>query len=222
MLVKGTPGGASMTPWNESPFDQGMAYPWKGDQPLPEPLLTDKKHGPLKLKTKDKSILSMCLNMLFAKWPSFCPYVIYQVMFVSYDYLKDFMAYPQMKPIMKVGNISQSTCVFPELEQELTHCGLVTPYGSRDLGQHWFRYWLVAWRHQAITWTNVDLSSLWSSDVHLRAISLEISQPSATKINLKIIFLWFYWNLPGANELTYCCHTLRPYGVTELVKHWLW
>ena len=21
----------------------------------------------------------------------------------------------------------------------LTHCGLVTPYGSRDLGQHWFR-----------------------------------------------------------------------------------
>ena len=24
----------------------------------------------------------------------------------------------------------------PEL---LTHCGLVTPYGDRDLGQHWFR-----------------------------------------------------------------------------------
>ena len=22
---------------------------------------------------------------------------------------------------------------------ELTHCGLVTPYGGRDLGQHWFR-----------------------------------------------------------------------------------
>ena len=21
---------------------------------------------------------------------------------------------------------------------ELTHCGLVTPYGSKDLGQHWF------------------------------------------------------------------------------------
>ena len=33
------------------------------------------------------------------------------------------------------------------------------------------------------------------------AISLEISQPSDTKINLKIIFLIFYWNLPGANEL---------------------
>ena len=28
-----------------------------------------------------------------------------------------------------------------------------------DLGQHWLAYWLVAWQHQAITWTNVDLSS---------------------------------------------------------------
>ena len=40
-----------------------------------------------------------------------------------------------------------------------------------------------------------------TSDVHLRAISLEISQPSVTKISFKIIFLRFYWNLPGANEL---------------------
>ena len=50
-------------------------------------------------------------------------------------------------------------------------------------------------------WTNVDLSSPRFGDVHLRAISLEISQPSITKISLKIIFLRFYWNLPGANEL---------------------
>ena len=88
-------------------------------------------------------------------------------------------------------------------QNELTHCGLVTPYGGRDLGQHWFRQWFVAWRHQAITWTNVDLSSQRSSDVHLREISLEISQPSVTKISLKIIFLRFYWNLPGTNELTH-------------------
>ena len=45
----------------------------------------------------------------------------------------------------------------------LTHCGLVMPYGDRDLGQHW--------RHQAITWTTVDLSSIRSSGIHLRAIS---------------------------------------------------
>ena len=87
----------------------------------------------------------------------------------------------------------------------LTHCGLVTPFGSRDLGQHWFRQWLVAWWHQAFTWTSVDLSSLRSSDVHLRAISCEISQPSVAKISLKIILLRFYWNPPGANELIVTC-----------------
>ena len=75
------------------------------------------------------------------------------------------------------------------LRVQLTHCGLVTPFGTRDLGQHWFSQWLVAWRHQAITWTNVDLSSLRSHDVNLMAISLEISLPSVTKIGLKIIFL---------------------------------
>ena len=38
----------------------------------------------------------------------------------------------------------------------------MTPYGDRKLGQHWIRLWFVAWRHQAITWTNVDLSSVRS------------------------------------------------------------
>ena len=94
----------------------------------------------------------------------------------------------------------------------LTHSGLMTPYGGRDLGQHWFGWWLVAWRHHVITWTNVDLSSLRSSDVHLRPISLEISQPSVTKISLKIIFLRFYWNLPGANELNSITHSLTHGG----------
>ena len=36
------------------------------------------------------------------------------------------------------------------------HCCLVTPYGDRDLGQHWLRLWLVTWRHQAIAWTRDD------------------------------------------------------------------
>ena len=56
------------------------------------------------------------------------------------------------------------------------------PYGNRDLGQHWFRYWLVAWRHQAITSTNVDWSSVKSSDIHIRAISQEMPQPSIFKL----------------------------------------
>ena len=52
-------------------------------------------------------------------------------------------------------------CCYPLSEQawnELTHCGLVTPYGDINLWQHWLRQWLAAWRHQAIAWTfNVDL-----------------------------------------------------------------
>ena len=58
-----------------------------------------------------------------------------------------------------------------------------------------------AWRHQAITWTNVDLSSVGSSDIHLRASSQEIPQPSMTEIIWKIKYLKFHLNFPGANEL---------------------
>ena len=58
------------------------------------------------------------------------------------------------------------------------------------------------WRHQAITWTNIDWSSVKSSDIHIRAISQEMSQLSVTKIHLKITYLKFNSNFPGANELT--------------------
>ena len=90
----------------------------------------------------------------------------------------------------------------PPGASELTHWGLVTPYGSRDLGQHWLRQWLGAWRHQAITWTNVDLSSLRSSDIHLRAVSHLIPLPPFTKIRLKIAYIRFHSNLPEVNKLT--------------------
>ena len=40
----------------------------------------------------------------------------------------------------------------------LTHRGLVMPYGIGDFGQHW--------RHQAFTWTDVDLSSVGSCGMH--------------------------------------------------------
>ena len=46
---------------------------------------------------------------------------------------------------------------------KLTHCGLAMQYGDIDLGQYSFRYWLFAWWHQAVTWTNVDLSSVMPS-----------------------------------------------------------
>ena len=76
------------------------------------------------------------------------------------------------------------------------------------------------------------------------AVSLKKSQPSVTKISMKIIFVRFYWNLLGANELTHrdmsfmslksdlgtavysimSTHydiNLMPYNMRQLCQHWL-
>ena len=58
----------------------------------------------------------------------------------------------------------------------LIHYYLVLLYGDIAQGQHWLRWWLVAWRHQAITWTNVVFSLVMISGVYLRVISQQLSQ----------------------------------------------
>ena len=80
------------------------------------------------------------------------------------------------------------------------HCGLVPPYGDMELGQHWLRQWLVAWRHQAITWTNVDWS-VRSHGIHLGASSLEDLKKTIKETRLKIAVLKWHPGLPGANVL---------------------
>ena len=79
----------------------------------------------------------------------------------------------------------------------------MTPYVDRDLGQLWLRQWLVAWRHQAITWTNVDLSTLRSYAIHPRALSWEDLKLHTNKIRMKFEFLKSHPALPGSNELTH-------------------
>ena len=32
----------------------------------------------------------------------------------------------------------------------------MTPYGGIYADQYWLKWWLAAWRHQAITWNNYD------------------------------------------------------------------
>ena len=80
-----------------------------------------------------------------------------------------------------------------------THCGPLMPYGSTNLGLQWFRQWLVTWWHQAITWTNADLSSMRSSCIHLRVISNEMLKIFSLDLSLKITNLSLH--LPGANGL---------------------
>ena len=50
---------------------------------------------------------------------------------------------------------------------------------------------------------DIDWSSVKLSDIHTRAISQEMPEPSVSKIHLKITHLKFNPNFPGANELTY-------------------
>ena len=50
-----------------------------------------------------------------------------------------------------------NTISFHQATIQLTYCGLATPLGDICLGQYCLRQWLVAWWHQAIAWTNVDL-----------------------------------------------------------------
>ena len=60
--------------------------------------------------------------------------------------------------------------------------------GGIDLGQHWLRYWFVAWCHQAITWTNADFSWLRFCGIPLRAMLQQVPKLSFCTMLLKIIF----------------------------------
>ena len=96
----------------------------------------------------------------------------------------------------------------------LTHCGLVTPNGVGDLGQHWLRKWLVAWRHQAITWTSIDLiiNEVFRhqpEQFHRKCIRILFLD-----ISFKVANLRSQPHLPGANELINHSHS-HPFMSTE-------
>ena len=86
----------------------------------------------------------------------------------------------------------------------------VTPYDGINLGQHWFRQGFVAWRHQVITWTNIDLPSMQSCGINLMAIPPAMFKISINKWRLIIKHLIPQVHFPEANELTERCF-----------KHWL-
>ena len=69
----------------------------------------------------------------------------------------------------------------------LTQLGLVTPW---DLGQHRWRYWFVAERHQATISSNIDLSSFrCSAQITKYIVSRLFMTTLIAKIYLKA-FLW--------------------------------
>ena len=69
-----------------------------------------------------------------------------------------------------------------------------------DRGQHWFGWWFVAWRHQSITWTNVNFALVKFCDVYLRAISQWVSKLLISIISLDVNLLKLLPHLPGTNK----------------------
>ena len=59
----------------------------------------------------------------------------------------------------------------------------------------------MAWHHQAITWTNIDLSLVRVCSIHLRAILLPVPKLLFCIKILKIILFKLLPHLPGASEL---------------------
>ena len=82
------------------------------------------------------------------------------------------------------------------------HVGLVTPHGYIELGQHWLRDWLVAWRHQTITWANIDFSQVRFCGILMRAISQRVPKLLFCVMGLKFMLSKLLLHLPGANELS--------------------
>ena len=82
----------------------------------------------------------------------------------------------------------------------LSRCGLVTTYGGIDLSQDWLRYWLIVWRHQAVTWTKVDFSSMRFCRIHLRTIPRRVPKLLICLVNLRNILLKSQPYFPEGNE----------------------
>ena len=92
---------------------------------------------------------------------------------------------------------------------------LICPNNSTDLSQHWFRQWLVAWRHQAISWTNVELrlSSSFPMQLHRKC-----RRYYGQNYHLKL-FLQNFMHLPKDNEIKFLFLSLFIHSY-EANQHW--
>ena len=65
----------------------------------------------------------------------------------------------------------------------------------------WWQIWVNIGSGNGFTWTNVDSSSVKSSDIHIRAISQEMMpQPSTTK-NPFENYIYTIWMFPPAIDI---------------------
>ena len=67
--------------------------------------------------------------------------------------------------------------------------------------QHWFRWWLGAWWHQAITCTNADFSQMNPSGTNIKYFSINIWRITNKKVSNSKFCCWWTQTFPGFNEL---------------------
>ena len=120
---------------------------------------------------------------------------------VLYDNRYLWWSFDTMLHLINIATLYVSAFLNQHNLKHLAHCGLVMPYGNKLLGQLWLRQWLVALQHQAITWRNIESSSVTFNDISLIAISWDLTQQSIITISMKYICLKCPINLSGINEL---------------------
>ena len=92
----------------------------------------------------------------------------------------------------------------------------MTPYGDINPGQHYPRYWpLVQW-HRAITWTNIDLSSVKSSDIHLT----QFHNSYLSHQSLKLTLTHRRWAHVNACRVSSCGGVFNMWLVPSITFHW--
>ena len=92
---------------------------------------------------------------------------------------------------------------------------------------HWFTQWLVAWWHQAIIWTKVDLTSLSSHAIQLRTAppemlkvaSPEMHELKAERHTLQWIFHSEFNNFHILSEVQNIGYKISPFSQS---RHLIW
>ena len=79
--------------------------------------------------------------------------------------------------------------------------GLVMPHENINLYQHWLRWWLFAWQHQTIAWTNADFRLIRFCGLNLREILQRNTELLFCTMNLKIMILILLPYFSGSNVL---------------------
>ena len=106
----------------------------------------------------------------------------------------------------------------------LTRCGLMTPYDDLDLDQDWLRYWPVAWRYQAIAWTNMEFSLVRLCCIYVKEISQRVTKLPFCMMTLKIILLKLLLHLSKSCKpalvcaMTWACFYLHG---LNLIPAWI-